>query len=68
MDIADFAGELTEAERQFLAHRPPLAGPAALTSLTCEGCDEPVPEARRHAVPGVRLCVDCQEELERVMR
>lgn len=27
----------------------------------CEECDEPIPEARRHAVPGVRLCVACQE-------
>ncbi len=27
----------------------------------CEECDEPIPEARRQAVPGVRLCVDCQQ-------
>jgi phage/conjugal plasmid C-4 type zinc finger TraR family protein len=27
----------------------------------CEECDEPIPEARRQAVPGVRLCVACQE-------
>ncbi len=26
----------------------------------CEECDEPIPEARREAVPGVRLCVACQ--------
>ena len=31
-------------------------------SLTrCESCDEAIPEARRKALPGVRLCVDCQE-------
>jgi phage/conjugal plasmid C-4 type zinc finger TraR family protein len=31
-------------------------------SLThCEECDAPIPEARRKAVPGVRLCVPCQE-------
>ena len=31
-------------------------------SLThCEECDSPIPEARRTAVPGVRLCVKCQE-------
>ena len=24
----------------------------------CEECDAPIPEARRKAVPGVRLCVD----------
>jgi len=28
----------------------------------CEECDKPIPTARREAVPGVRLCVDCQSE------
>ena len=28
----------------------------------CEECDAPIPEARREAVPGVRLCVACQEQ------
>ncbi len=27
----------------------------------CEECDAPIPVARRKAVPGVRLCVACQE-------
>ena len=27
----------------------------------CAECDVEIPEARRKAVPGVRLCVDCQE-------
>lgn len=27
----------------------------------CEDCDAPIPEARRKAVPGVTLCVVCQE-------
>jgi len=32
-------------------------------SLThCEACGEPIPEARRQAVPGVRLCIDCQQQ------
>jgi phage/conjugal plasmid C-4 type zinc finger TraR family protein len=26
----------------------------------CEECEAPIPEARRLAVPGVRLCVACQ--------
>ncbi|MEO6926055.1 MAG: DksA/TraR family C4-type zinc finger protein [Rhodanobacter sp.] len=26
----------------------------------CEECDAIIPEARRKAVPGVRLCVTCQ--------
>jgi phage/conjugal plasmid C-4 type zinc finger TraR family protein len=31
----------------------------------CEECDAPIPEARRKAVPGVRLCVKCQAEHDR---
>jgi len=32
-------------------------------SLThCAECDTPIPEARRKALPGVRLCVSCQAE------
>jgi phage/conjugal plasmid C-4 type zinc finger TraR family protein len=32
-------------------------------SLTrCEECGEAIPEARRKAVPGVRLCIDCQQQ------
>lgn len=28
----------------------------------CEECGAPIPEARRQAVPGVRLCIACQTE------
>jgi len=28
--------------------------------LACEECGEPIPEARREALPGVRRCVPCQ--------
>lgn len=28
----------------------------------CAECDEPIPEARRQAIAGVRLCVACQSE------
>lgn len=27
----------------------------------CEQCDAPIPDARRKAMPGVRLCVPCQQ-------
>lgn len=30
----------------------------------CEDCGEPIPEARRRAVPGVRRCVGCQSEID----
>ncbi len=31
----------------------------------CEHCEEAIPEARRKAIPGVRLCIDCQSNLEK---
>ncbi|MEL6463441.1 MAG: DksA/TraR family C4-type zinc finger protein [Pseudomonadota bacterium] len=32
-------------------------------SLThCAECEEPIPEARRAALPGVKLCVECVAE------
>ena len=31
----------------------------------CEECDATIPEARRKAVPGVRLCVSCQSDKDR---
>ena len=31
----------------------------------CEHCEAPIPEARRVAVPGVRLCVACQDAADR---
>ncbi|PJE27839.1 transcriptional regulator, TraR/DksA family [Pseudooceanicola antarcticus] len=32
-------------------------------SLThCAECEEPIPEKRRVALPGVKLCIDCQME------
>ena len=35
-------------------------------SLThCEECGTEIPEARRQAVAGVRLCITCQEEIDR---
>lgn len=30
--------------------------------IHCEECDAKIPEARRQAVPGVRLCIKCQTE------
>ena len=38
-------------------------------SLThCAECDEPIPEARRAALPGVTLCRDCQTERDAALR
>ena len=34
----------------------------------CEACEAPIPEPRRQAVPGVRLCVTCQEAHDKEQR
>lgn len=31
----------------------------------CEECEAPIPDARRQAVPGVRLCIECQSQQEK---
>lgn len=35
------------------------------TGINCVGCGEEIPEGRRIAMPGCRLCVDCQAGEER---
>lgn len=66
MDIADRA---QAREADFL--RDSLSAvhhydDCGLVSLThCEICGERIPEARRQARPGVRLCIECQAEMER---
>lgn len=34
----------------------------------CAECGEPIPVARRKAVPGVKLCIDCQSGRDRSAR
>ncbi|UTW01932.1 DksA/TraR family C4-type zinc finger protein [Amphritea atlantica] len=42
------------------------AGASVAESLThCEECDNPIPEKRREAIPGIRLCIKCQAEAEK---
>lgn len=39
--------------------------PQGESLLRCAECDEEIPQARRLALPGVCLCVECQQEKER---
>ena len=34
--------------------------PVGESATLCAECDEPIPEARRAAIPGVKLCIECQ--------
>ncbi|WP_447876435.1 TraR/DksA C4-type zinc finger protein [Serratia fonticola] len=36
----------------------------ASSALACQDCGEPIPEKRRHLLPGVKTCVLCQERKE----
>ncbi|MDP3926173.1 MAG: TraR/DksA C4-type zinc finger protein [Hydrogenophaga sp.] len=56
---------LTEALYQ-QARRAGLAGKTVADSAKrCHDCDDPIPQARRAAVPGCQLCVACQGAHER---
>ena len=35
------------------------------SSTHCGECGNVIPDARRKAIPGVRLCVSCQSEMEK---
>jgi phage/conjugal plasmid C-4 type zinc finger TraR family protein len=39
--------------------------PEGESGTHCERCAAVIPEARRNAIPGVRLCVSCQSDLEK---
>lgn len=36
--------------------------PQGDSATHCAECDEPIPEKRRLALPGVKLCVECASE------
>jgi phage/conjugal plasmid C-4 type zinc finger TraR family protein len=64
MDNGDRAQEREEQFRTWaLARRPVL--PTGESAETCDECGQPIPEARRRLVPGVRLCFWCQSLRER---
>jgi phage/conjugal plasmid C-4 type zinc finger TraR family protein len=52
--------EATIAEELARLKRPSM--PDRQSHSHCIDCEEPIPEARRMAVPGVTLCLDCQKQ------
>lgn len=38
------------------------SAPRGVSLTNCAECEEPIPEARRAALPGVKLCIECQRE------
>lgn len=51
-----------------LARLRAAAQPVGESLAACAECDEPIPEARRTARPGVKLCFDCQSERDSVYK
>ncbi|MFO6464140.1 DksA/TraR family C4-type zinc finger protein [Jannaschia sp. KMU-145] len=45
-----------------LARMKAQARPTGESLSHCAECEEPIPEARRAALPGVKLCVDCASQ------
>ena len=37
-------------------------GPSGESFTHCAECDEEIPERRRLAIPGVKLCIDCASD------
>lgn len=52
-------------ERAVASARARTAGRLEGESAQVCPCGETIPEARRAALPGVRLCVECQDRVER---
>ncbi|MDR2187004.1 MAG: TraR/DksA C4-type zinc finger protein [Azonexus sp.] len=64
-DEADRASEREEAFRVgALAAQARRSSHVGESAEDCAVCDEPIPEARRRALPGVQTCIECQAALE----
>ena len=62
MDIADIANDYEDIRRQKLIDsRERYEGESA---TECEECGAEIPEGRRIAVPGCKLCRECAQILE----
>lgn len=51
-----------------LARLKARAQPVGESLQDCAECGEPIPEARRKALPGVKLCIACQTERDHRFR
>lgn len=69
-DIYDQAAEIEDMHRRIALENQAArtSGMAAVSAYECEECGEPIPEARRQAVPGCRCCIDCQQIEEHKQR
>ncbi|MCP5072037.1 MAG: DksA/TraR family C4-type zinc finger protein [Rhodobacteraceae bacterium] len=45
-----------------LARMKTRGSPVGESLTHCAECEEAIPDARRKAIPGVKLCIDCQQD------
>jgi len=64
-DEIDRAQERDEFFRSLALGNHKTEGITGISAAECIDCGEPIPRARRMAVPGCCRCVDCQAEFER---
>lgn len=64
-DPIDRANDLAEQERQREVANMRKTRRVSLVE-NCEECGEPIPKARRKAVPHTTLCIFCQEINEKL--
>lgn len=54
--------QIEDSIKDELSRMQARAKPVGESLTHCAECDEEIPEARRVALPGVKLCIDCQSE------
>lgn len=62
MDYADQAAEREAIHRAEALAKAQSYQRTGISRLFCLSCDDPIPEPRRVAVPGVQYCIQCQTE------
>ncbi|MBF9032394.1 DksA/TraR family C4-type zinc finger protein [Rhodobacterales bacterium HKCCE3408] len=54
--------QIEDSIKDELARMKARRQPAGESLTHCADCEEPIPEARRQAIPGVKLCIDCASD------
>lgn len=68
MDEIDRDQEFNEQQLEAMITRARSVSGHSPSLLFCRQCEEAIPEKRRLLLPGISLCIDCQNERERKNR
>jgi phage/conjugal plasmid C-4 type zinc finger TraR family protein len=64
MDQVDIVSEQSLLIETMAIRKAQSKLPFGQSSFFCEDCGHPIPQKRRHALPGCTRCVTCQAEIE----